>query len=112
MEQDLGTNHKKIRVDFYGGVVGALLPFLIFIVGVITIALSGAPDERGFWPVLILALALGLLLSKNKNDFSQSVIQGMSQPIVMIMITAWIFASIIGSAALVNCTPPRIIPSF
>lgn len=83
-------------VEFYGGGLGAIFPFIIFITGVIVIALSGAPDERGFWPILILALSAGLILSKNKTEFSETVIEGMSQKIVMIMITAWILASIIG----------------
>lgn len=83
-------------LEFHGGLVGALAPFLLFIVGVITIALSGAPDERGFWPVLIVAIGLGLILCKDRSAFSEVVISGMSQRIVMIMITAWILASIIG----------------
>ncbi len=87
---------KLKQIEFYGGPWGALLPFLIFVAGVITIALSGAPDERGFWPVLVLALSLGLLLCKDRTAFSEAVISGMSQKIVMIMITAWILASIIG----------------
>lgn len=69
---------------------------MVFVTGVIWIALSGAPDERGFWPVLILALGLGLILCKDRKAFSEVVISGMSNRIVMIMITAWILASIIG----------------
>ncbi|MEL7119498.1 MAG: Na+/H+ antiporter NhaC family protein [Bacteroidota bacterium] len=84
------------HLSFYGGMFGAILPFLVFVSGVIAIALSGAPDERGFWPVLLLALCVGLILAKDKTAFSQVVIEGMSQSIVMIMITAWILASIIG----------------
>lgn len=87
---------KLPHIEFYGGALGALLPFLVFVTGVITIALSGAPDERGFWPVLILALGIGLILCKDRTAFSEVVISGMSQKIVMIMITAWILASIIG----------------
>ncbi len=83
-------------LDFYGGVLGALLPFLLFVIGVIAIALSGAPDERGFWPVLIFALGLGLLLCKDRTAYSEVVVSGMSEKIVMIMIMAWILASIIG----------------
>ena len=83
-------------LHFYGGLIGALLPFLLFIIGVIAIALSGAPDERGFWPVLIFALGLGLILCKDRTAFSEVVISGMSEKIVMIMIMAWILASIIG----------------
>ena len=90
------TQEKLPQIEFYGGAFGALLPFFVFVTGVIIIALSGAPDERGFWPVLILALGLGLILSKDRTAFSEAVISGMSQKIVMIMITAWILASIIG----------------
>ena len=81
---------------FYGGYLGALLPFLIFLLGVIWIALSGAPDERGFWPVILFALSVGLFLSKDRKRFSTVVLEGMSQPIVMVMITAWMLASCIG----------------
>jgi len=83
-------------IRFYGGIAGALFPFIVFLAGVMAIALSGAPDERGFWPILILSLCLGLLLAKDRKNFCVSVIEGMSQPIVMIMITAWMLASIIG----------------
>ena len=83
-------------VRFYGGMTGAVLPFLVFVSGVVAVALSGAPDERGFWPILILALCLGLILTKDRKNYCVSAIEGMSQPIVMIMITAWMLASIIG----------------
>ena len=36
------------RLAFYGGPFVALIPFLVFVSGVIGIALSGAPDEKGF----------------------------------------------------------------
>jgi Na+/H+ antiporter NhaC len=87
---------KRATLSFRGGLFGALLPFLVFVSGVITVALSGAPDERGFWPILLLSMAIGLILARDKTAFSQAVIEGMSQPIVMIMITAWMLASIIG----------------
>lgn len=90
------TQTKLPKLSFYGGTLGALFPFVVFVFGVIFIALSGAPDERGFWPVLILALGIGLILCKERTAFSEVVISGMSQRIVMIMITAWILASIIG----------------
>jgi Na+/H+ antiporter NhaC len=93
LEEPTESTH---QLEFLGGTLGTLFPFFVFISGVIAIALSGAPDERGFWPVLILALALGLLLCKNRSAFSETVISGMSQKIVMIMITAWILASTIG----------------
>ncbi|MEM7374746.1 MAG: Na+/H+ antiporter NhaC family protein, partial [Bacteroidota bacterium] len=96
MKTEINEPGPDRSIAFHGGLIGAIFPFLIFLSGVIFIALSGAPDERGFWPVLILALSIGLLLAKDKQVFSMTVIDGMSQRIVMIMITAWILASIIG----------------
>jgi Na+/H+ antiporter NhaC len=95
MKLDLPED-QTISLKFYGGLLGALIPFIIFIIGVVVIALSGAPDEKGFWPVLILAISLGLILAKDRTAFSEVIISGMSQKIVMIMIMAWMLASIIG----------------
>lgn len=98
-EQDAITRYD---LKFYGGTGGAILPFLFFVIGVVWLALSGAPDERGFWPILVGALALSMLLSRDKTTFSKVVIDGMSRPILMIMIMAWMLASIIG--VLMNST--------
>ncbi len=83
-------------IRFYGGIAGSLFPFVVFLAGVMVVALSGAPDERGFWPILILSLCIGLFLARDRKNYCVSVIEGMAQPIVMIMITAWMLASIIG----------------
>lgn len=95
----MDSNSQEETVDnlrFYGGPLAALIPFFVFISGVIFVALAGAPDEKGFWPILVFALFLSLLLAKDKTKFSELVIKGMSEPIVMIMIMAWILASTIG----------------
>lgn len=87
---------EKENLSFYGGTLGAILPFVLFATSVIFLALSGAPDERGFWPILIAALTLGILMAKDRKMYSETVIHGMAQPIVMIMLTAWMLASTIG----------------
>jgi Na+/H+ antiporter NhaC len=82
---------------FRGGLAGALLPFVLFLAGVTWLALSGAPDEKGFWPVLIAALTLGLLLARDRKQFCDVALAGMSQPIVMVMIMAWMLAGVLGA---------------
>ena len=84
------------RVEFHGGIAGSLAPFALFVGGVVSLGLSGAPDERGFWPVLVAALTLGLLLARDRTAYCDAVIAGMSRPIVMIMIMAWLLASVLG----------------
>lgn len=81
---------------FHGGLAGALAPVVLFLAGVTWLALSGAPDERGFWPILLAALALGLALTKDRARWSDAVIAAIAQPIVAIMILAWMLAGVLG----------------
>ena len=84
-------------LEFHGGLFGALLPFALFLTGVAWLALSGAPDEKGFWPVLLAALALGLLLARDRTRYCEVLLAGMSQPIVMVMIMAWLLSGVLGT---------------
>ena len=84
------------ELEFYGGSIGALAPFLLFLAGVGWLGLSGAPDETGFWPILLTALALGLFLAKDRGRYSDAIIDGMSRRLVMLMVLAWILAGVLG----------------
>ncbi len=82
---------------FYGGLAGALAPFLAFLGGVGALAIAGAPDEKGFWPILLGALTLGLALSRDRARYCEAMLDGMSQRVVMIMLCAWLFAGVLGT---------------
>ena len=84
-------------LTFRGGTLGALTPFLVFLGGVSALAAAGAPDEKGFWPVLLLALIVGLLLAHDRARFADAMLDGLSQRIVMVMLCAWLFAGVLGS---------------
>jgi Na+/H+ antiporter NhaC len=84
-------------LQFRGGAVGALLPFVVFLGGVAALALQGAPDEKGFWPVLLLALATGMLLARDRTRFADVMLDAMSQRLVMVMICAWLLAGVLGT---------------
>ncbi len=80
-----------------GGTLGTLAPVALFIVGVAWLGLSGAPDERGFWPILLAALGLGVLLSRDRSRYCDALIRGMAQPLVLTMVMAWLLAGVLGS---------------
>lgn len=84
-------------LTFHGGTLGALAPFAVFLAGVTGLALAGAPDEKGFWPILLLALVVGLALAKDRERFAEAMLDGMSQRIVMVMLCAWLFAGVLGT---------------
>jgi Na+/H+ antiporter NhaC len=84
-------------LTFRGGLAGALAPFAVFFGGVGTLAMLGAPDEKGFWPVLLAALIAGLLLTRDRARYAEAMLDGMSQRLVMIMLCAWLFAGVLGA---------------
>jgi len=84
-------------LTFHGGLAGALAPFAAFLSGVAWLALNGAPDEKGFWPILLGALMLGLLLAKDRERYAEAMLDGMSERVVMVMLCAWLFAGVMGA---------------
>jgi len=83
------------RLSFHGGIPGALIPAFVFLAGVTALALQGAPDERGFWPVLLGALCVSMLLARDRTAWSETVIRSMSQEIVALMILAWLLSGVL-----------------
>lgn len=83
------------RLSFHGGLPGALVPALVFLGGVTFLALQGAPDERGFWSILLGALCVSLLLARDRTSWSETVIRSMSQEIVALMILAWLLSGVL-----------------
>lgn len=82
---------------YHGGTAGALAPLGLFLAGVSWLGLSGAPDETGFWPILLGSLTLGLFLARDKEAYADAVVGGMSRPLVMVMILAWVLAGVLGT---------------
>lgn len=82
---------------FRGRHLGALAPFALFLAGVAWLALRGAPDEKGFWPVLLAALALGLALARERARYADAVVAAMAQPVVMLMVLAWLLSGALGA---------------
>ena len=81
-------------LHFRLGLAGASVPVLVFAAGAAWLGFSGAPDERGLWPVLIAALGTGLVFARSAPAYSAAAIRGMSRPIVMLMVMAWLLAGI------------------
>jgi len=87
----------SLPLRFHAGAAGALAPFAVFLAGVVGLALSGAPDERGFWPVLLAAWTVGLALATDRRRYAEALIAGMSQPLVLLMIVAWLLAGVLST---------------
>lgn len=84
-------------LTFRGGLVGAVAPMVLFVAGVTVLAALGAPDERGFWPILLAAWGFGLVLAHDRDAWSDAAIAAIAQPIVVLMILAWMLAGAFGA---------------
>ena len=85
------------RLTFWGGTIGAILPFVVFVGGATYLGFAAAPDERGLWTVLLLSLGIALLLCGERERCAEIMIEGMAQPLVLLMIVAWLLAGVFGS---------------
>ena len=81
-------------LGFHLGLAGAAAPILVFAAGAAWLGFSGAPDERGLWPILLAALGVGLLVARSASAYSAAALRGMSRPIVMLMVAAWLLAGV------------------
>lgn len=80
------------RLQFHGGVYASLIPFLIFIAGTVVLALMGYGTETGYWVATILALMVGMFLSKNKNDYFDAIVEGMTEKMTSVAVLCWVWA--------------------
>ncbi|MDQ8146911.1 MAG: Na+/H+ antiporter NhaC family protein [Gemmatimonadota bacterium] len=84
-------------LPFRFGLLGAVAPLLVFVGGVGALAVAGAPDERGFWPVLLVALIVSRLLARDGKRWSDAVLGGIGQPIVAVIVLAWLLSGLLGA---------------
>jgi Na+/H+ antiporter NhaC len=77
--------------------------------GVMVLGFSGAPVETGFWPVLLAALMVGLLLARDRSAYSEAILAGMSRPLVMVLVMAWLLAGVLGTLLAESGLVPALV---
>lgn len=82
---------------YHGGALGALAPLLLFLAGVAWLGISGAPDERGLWPLLVAGLGVGAVLAKDRTRYAEALTHGMARPLVAVMVLAWMLAGVLST---------------
>lgn len=81
---------------FRGGTAGLFTPFLVMFTGVLWLGLRGVAIPEAFWPVVVLALFVGLLLARDQQRYVDALIAGISSSMLAIMLLAWFLAGILG----------------
>ncbi|MGG0717150.1 Na+/H+ antiporter NhaC family protein [Robertmurraya massiliosenegalensis] len=89
-------SNKVQKLEFYGGVPVLLVPFFVMIAGILWLGVTGMALPEAFWPMALAGLLVGLLLAKNKKQFVDALVEGISSSMLAIMLLAWFLAGVMG----------------
>ena len=83
------------KIQFRGGMLGLVVPFIVLFAGIIMLSMSGKAMPMAFWVPALAAVLAALLMSRNPTQCAETLIQGMSSEMVAIMLMAWFLAGIV-----------------
>lgn len=83
------------KLEFYGGEWMSFIPFLVFLVLIITTTfVFGSISDGALWIPAFMAIVVGFFFAKNKRDYSNAVIEGMASKEALIPVVCWLFAGV------------------
>jgi len=93
MEEIMELKEKKL--EFYGGEWMSFVPFLVFLVLIITTTFHfGSISDGALWVPAFMAIVVGFFFAKNKQDYSNTVIEGIASKEALIPVVCWLFAGV------------------
>lgn len=84
------------KLEMYGGIFGGLIPLFVLVGFLVWLSVAERGGTQAFWAAGWLAIVAGLMVAKNKFDYSQSVLRGLGDKNGIVIITAWLFAGVFG----------------
>jgi hypothetical protein len=64
---------------------GLFIPFVVMFIGILWLGILGDSLPEAFWPVILVALFVGLLLARDNNQYTDALIQGVASPMMAIL---------------------------
>lgn len=86
-------NSEKYAEIFGNKYLGAL-PLFVMLAGILTCAFTGNRSPICYWSAGFVAVVVGFLLYKDKEVFSQTIIETMGDKVLCTVIFAWLFSGI------------------
>lgn len=79
---------RSATLEFYGGYWGVMAGFIVMIGGILALTVSGRSMPMAFWVPALAGMGTMLLLSKNRSECADAMIEGMSQKLVITILVA------------------------
>ena len=86
-------NEPKVR--FYGGPWMSFLPFVLFVIFIITTTFVwGSSSDGALWLPPFLALVIAFFFAKDKTAYTEVVVEGMASKEALLPVVCWLFAGV------------------
>lgn len=97
---------KNKKIEFYGGIFGAILPFFSMILTILLLTISGRSGIEYYWTAGIVAMIVALFLAKRKNDVHHIAINALTNPLfgtlTIIFLLAGVLSQLLRQSGLIN----------
>lgn len=87
--------NNSLRLNYYGGALGAWIPLILMVTGIVVMAVLGMVSIKRFLAIGYISLVLAFFLLKEKKELGNLVIKGIQNPLVAIIIPCFLFAGIL-----------------
>jgi len=85
----------KKKLEFYGGTWVSFLPFIVFLVLIVTTTFIWSSISDGaLWVPAFAALVIPFFLARDKMHYADVIIEGMASREAIIPVVCWIFAGV------------------
>lgn len=86
---------KQNKLEFYGGEWMSFIPFIVFLVLIVTTTFHfGSISNGALWIPAFMAIVVAFFFAKNKKEYADSIIEGMASKEAIIPIVCWLFAGV------------------
>lgn len=84
------------KLEFYGGLLGAVSPFIFFGICLIYLVCKGMITMDAYLGPLVLSIAISILMAKDKKAVCESILNGLTDKTLAVIIMAFIGAGVLG----------------
>lgn len=94
MSEKASVTEQKKYAETYGGAIVSSLPMIVMLVGIMVCAFTGLRSPVCYWSAGVISIIVGFFIYKDKNEFSEAVLEGIGNRILRTMMFALFFAGI------------------
>ncbi|MBQ6150742.1 MAG: hypothetical protein IJJ03_03710 [Mogibacterium sp.] len=90
----MSNNQKQHKVQFYLGDIGAIIPFVVMLVILVALVISGHKSAQNYWTAAFSGIVVAYLLCKDKHEFNSMMFRSLQDKMFAPLFLTFIFSGI------------------